>query len=138
LRLGPGELRSGGQNRDSILADAVEAIIAAVYLDGGIQPARELVRSLLGKRLTAPEEGLHRKDAKTRLQEHLQAQGLPLPEYRVEKVEGEQHRQEFTVSCIVGSLKLRLEGRGSSRRKAEQSAAEGLLQRLEHKQKEEG
>ena len=131
LRLGPGELRSGGQNRDSILADAVEAIIAAVYLDGGIQPARELVRSLLGKRLTAPEEGLHRKDAKTRLQEHLQGQGLPLPVYEVVETSGRQHRQQFVVSCRVESLDWQSEGRGSSRRKAEQQAAAAFLAPLE-------
>ena len=130
LRLGPGELRSGGQNRDSILADAIEAIIAAVYLDGGIDRARQLVRHLLGERLTNPGEGLQQKDAKTRLQEHLQAQHLPLPLYAVEQVDGDQHRQRFTVSCQVEPLPVRTEGQGSSRRKAEQRAAEAFLQAL--------
>lgn len=130
LRLGPGELRSGGQNRDSILADAIEAIIAAVYLDGGIEKARTLVGHLLSERLADPTQKLHRKDAKTRLQEHLQAQKLPLPVYQVDQVEGEQHRQEFTVSCQVEPLELRVEGRGSSRRRAEQNAARAMLQTL--------
>lgn len=130
LRLGPGELRSGGQNRDSILADAVEAIIAAVYLDGGIDEARKLVRHLLGERLSKPGKGLQQKDAKTRLQEYLQAQHLPLPQYQVVRVDGDQHRQQFTVSCCVDKLEARSEGRGSSRRKAEQIAAEALLQEI--------
>jgi len=130
LQLGPGELRSGGQNRDSILADAIEAIIAAVYLDGGIEQARALVRHLLGDRLADPGQKLHRKDAKTRLQEYLQAQKLPLPVYQVEQVDGEQHRQEFTVSCQVEPLELRVEGHGSSRRRAEQNAARTMLQTL--------
>lgn len=133
LRLGPGELRSGGQNRDSILADSVEAIIAAVYLDGGIERARKLVRDLLGTRLTEPDKVLKRKDAKTRLQEHLQAQGLPLPQYSVEKVEGDQHLQHFTVSCEVDAMSLRVQGQGRSRRKAEQIAAESLLQKIAEK-----
>jgi ribonuclease-3 len=131
LRLGPGELRSGGQNRDSTLADAVEAIIAAVYLDGGIDAARALVRRLLGRRLSHPDEGLQQKDAKTRLQEHLQARHLPLPQYQVERVEGDPHRQRFTVSCAVERLGVRSEGQGGSRRKAEQQAAETLLQSLQ-------
>ncbi len=130
LRLGPGELRSGGQNRDSILADAIEAIIAAVYLDGGIEKARALVRHLLGDRLADPGKKLHRKDAKTRLQEYLQAQKLPLPTYQVEQVEGEPHRQAFTVGCQVESLELHVEGRGSSRRRAEQNAARAMLEAL--------
>ena len=81
LRLGAGELRSGGQTRDSILADAVEAIIAAVYLDGGIDEARNLVRRLLGDRLADPTPETRRKDPKTRLQEYLQSSGKPLPSY---------------------------------------------------------
>ncbi len=130
LHLGPGELRSGGQNRDSILADAVEAIIAAVYLDGGMEPARELVRHLLGRRLSHPDKGLQQKDAKTRLQEHLQARRLPLPRYQVERIDGDPHRQQFTVRCSVERLGMQAEGRGSSRRKAEQQAAERFLEAL--------
>ena len=130
LYLGQGELRSGGQNRDSILADAVEAIIAAVYLDGGIEPARKLVRDLLGERLNNPAEVLQKKDAKTRLQEYLQAKSLALPSYEVESVSGDQHRQQFVVLCQVESLNKTAQGRGSSRRKAEQNAADSLLQQI--------
>jgi len=132
LHLGQGELRSGGQNRDSILADAVEAIIAAVYLDGGIEPARTLVQHLLGERLADPAKVLQQKDAKTRLQEHLQGQGLPLPVYEVVETMGRQHRQQFVVSCTVDSFDWQTEGRGSSRRKAEQQAAATFLEQLEN------
>lgn len=129
LRLGAGELRSGGQSRDSILADAVEAIIAAVYLDGGIDPARQLVRRLLGERLVNPTPDLRRKDPKTRLQEHLQAQGLALPDYEVVSIEGEQHDQTFRVVCrtVTG---LAVEAEGPSRRKAEQAAARAALAQI--------
>jgi ribonuclease-3 len=130
LRLGPGELRSGGQARDSILADAVEAIIAAVYLDGGIDAARALVRRLLGDRLTEPTSETRRKDPKTRLQEHLQALGRPLPQYEVSCVTGDQHDQTFKVICSTGSGD-ETEGEGPSRRKAEQSAARKMLEQLE-------
>ncbi len=132
LRLGPGELRSGGQNRDSILADAVEALIAAVYLDGGMEAARALVRRLLGKRLEEAHHTLQQKDAKTRLQELLQARHLPLPRYEVEQIEGDQHCQQFTVSCRVDTLDMAREGRGSSRRKAEQRAAEAFLAAIDN------
>ena len=130
IRLGPGELRSGGQARDSILADAVEAIIAAVYLDGGMEEARGLVRRLLGDRLSNPTPETRRKDPKTRLQEYLQSIGKPLPRYDVAGVDGDQHDQIFRVVCstgIVGDT----EGEGSSRRKAEQAAARAMLARLE-------
>ena len=130
LRLGPGELRSGGQTRDSILADAVEALIAAVYLDGGMEPARALVRRLLGDRLTRLTPETRRKDPKTRLQEHLQSMGRPLPRYEVVDVTGDQHDQRFRVTCSTG-LVDDTQGEGSSRRKAEQSAARHMLARLE-------
>jgi len=130
LRLGPGELRSGGQTRDSILADAVEAIIAAVYLDGGMEEARALVRRLLGERLAAPTPETRRKDPKTRLQEHLQSIGRPLPRYEVVDIRGEQHDQTFRVICST-TLAGNAEGEGASRRKAEQAAARKMLERLE-------
>lgn len=130
LKLGPGELRSGGQTRDSILADAVEAIIAAVYLDGGIDEARSLVRRLLGDRLSTPKSEIQRKDAKTRLQEYLQSIGKPLPQYEVVEISGDQHDQTFKVVCSTG-LSEDSEGTGGSRRKAEQSAARAMLERLE-------
>jgi len=131
LHLGQGELRSGGQNRDSILADSVEAIIAAVYLDGGIDPARELVRRLLGERLANPAKALQHKDSKTRLQEHLQGNGQALPVYQVLEVSGDQHRQKFVVECRVEGLDMAASGQGSSRRKAEQQAAAAFLRLLE-------
>jgi ribonuclease-3 len=131
LYLGQGELRSGGQNRDSILADAVEALIAAVYLDGGIDAARALVRRLLGERLHNPAEVLQRKDAKTRLQEYLQGKGMGLPDYQVGDISGDQHRQQFVVECRVAGIDHVSQGRGSSRRKAEQQAAAAYLACLE-------
>ena len=132
LRLGPGELRSGSRNLDSILADAVEAIIAAVYLDGGIEAARTLVRRLLEERVATASMELQKKDAKTRLQEHLQARRLPLPRYEVERIDGDPHRQKFTVSCRVEGLDtLSCLGQGCSRRRAEQAAAAAFLEALE-------
>ncbi|MCB1724064.1 MAG: ribonuclease III [Chromatiaceae bacterium] len=130
LRLGPGELRSGGQTRDSILADAMEAIIAAVYIDGGLDQARELIRRLLGERLAQPSAETERKDPKTRLQEHLQAIGRALPQYEVLEVAGDQHEQTFTVSCAIG-LGPDTQGIGPSRRKAEQAAARAMLAQIE-------
>jgi ribonuclease-3 len=130
LRLGPGELRSGGQCRDSILSDALEAIIASVYLDGGMVPARELIGRLLGDRLSDPAPEIRRKDPKTQLQEQLQAAGRALPRYEVIEVGGEQHAQRFRVSCSAAAG-LVTEGEGPSRRKAEQAAARLMLERLE-------
>lgn len=130
LKLGPGELRSGGQTRDSILADAVEAMIAAVYLDGGIDEARALVRRLLGDRLTDPTPEARRKDPKTRLQEYLQSMGKPLPQYEVVDVCGDPHDQTFRVVCLT-ALAGEAVGEGSSRRKAEQAAAHKMLDILE-------
>jgi ribonuclease-3 len=130
LKLGSGELRSGGQTRDSILADAVEAIIAAVYLDGGMGDARALVRRLLGDRLTKPAPEARKKDPKTRLQELLQARGEPLPRYDVIDVTGDQHDQMFRVVCRTG-LSDDTEGEGASRRRAEQAAARAMLHQLE-------
>ncbi len=130
LRLGPGELRSGGQTRDSILADAVEAIIAAVYLDGGMDAARQLVRRLLGDRLADPTPETRHKDPKTLLQEHLQSQGKPVPRYEVIEISGEPHAQTFRVVCSTGVAED-TEGEGGSRRKAEQAAARAMLNRLE-------
>lgn len=129
LHLGPGELRSGGQTRDSILADAVEAMIAAVYLDGGIDEARALVRRLLGDRLANPTAETQRKDPKTRLQEYLQSLGRPLPTYDVINISGEPHAQHFTVRCMVGRAD-ETQGVGHSRRNAEQAAARAMLDRL--------
>jgi ribonuclease-3 len=127
LILGVGELRSGGQTRDSILSDAVEALIAAVYLDANIDSARALVRRVLKDRIAncSPQEQL--KDAKTRLQELLQAQGKALPVYEVVSVEGNAHAQRFMVKCVVDSLGITQFGEGSGRRRAEQQAARNVL-----------
>ena len=130
VRLGSGELKSGGFRRGSILACAVEALIGAVYLDGGFAEARRLVLDLYKDRLesASPEEEL--KDPKTRLQEFLQSRKLPLPRYELVKVEGESHNQTFHVECSAETLKERVPGHGSSRRKAEQSAAKKMLKIL--------
>lgn len=132
LILGSGELKSGGYRRDSILADAMEAIIGAVYLDAGIDAASALITKLYGDRIEQVTPDAKLKDPKTRLQEYLQSKRLPLPEYEVISTEGEAHNQTFIVSCSVDGLDSATEGVGSSRRKAEQSAAEEALKRLGH------
>ncbi len=130
LLLGPGELRSGGQSRDSILADAMEAIFAAVYLDGGYTAARNFILKLYKKRLDNITTDKQLKDPKTRLQEYLQAQRHNLPIYSVIEVTGEQHDQNFTIKCVIDDLDIQAVASGSSRRKAEQKAADKLLQEL--------
>jgi ribonuclease III len=131
LKLGPGELRSGGFRRRSILADAFEALLGAIYLDGGLEAARGVVERLWRPRVVALRETPPPKDPKTRLQEYLQAQSLGLPAYSVESIGGEPHEQLFAVRCSVGALGVHAEGRGTSRRRAEQQAAERLLDGLE-------
>jgi ribonuclease III len=129
LKLGSGELKSGGFRRDSILADAFEALVAAVYLDGGFEACRTTVRDLFADRVTALPRSS--KDAKTRLQEWLQAQGWPLPQYELVGTEGEDHARIFDVNCVVMEpMAITAAGRGSSRRLAEQDAAELVLSRL--------
>jgi ribonuclease-3 len=131
LRLGPGELRSGGFRRRSILADALEALIGAVYLDGGLEAAREVVGRLLTERVAQLADVADLKDPKTRLQEYLQARGLPLPSYSVEQVRGDAHLQTFDVRCDVAALGLSARGSGLSRRRAEQQAAEEILRQID-------
>lgn len=131
LLLGSGELKTGGFRRQSILADALEAVCGAVYLDGGLAAAEELIERLFGPRIAALPAPDELKDAKTRLQEYLQSRGLTLPRYTVERVEGEAHAQTFHVTCEVPVLRLSAEGRGSSRRRAEQEAAERILSTLD-------
>lgn len=133
LILGTGEMASGGQNRDSILSDAVEAIIAAVYIDGGMERARSLVRSILEQFIDKSEPGEQLKDNKTRLQEYLQAHKIDLPRYEVLSVSGEPHAQSFHVQCEIPSMQARTTATGTSRRKAEQRAANAMLQKLEQK-----
>lgn len=130
LRLGEGELKSGGHRRPSILADAVEAIIGAVQLDGGFAAAQTFVTRLYESRLTAIVPGQQIKDPKTRLQEYLQARRLSLPQYRLMDTSGEAHAQNFRVACEIGALRLKTEGSGQSRRAAEQMAAERALENL--------
>ena len=127
LYLGPGELKSGGFRRDSILADAVEAIIGAIYLDSDTETIRGIILSWYQTRLDSIEPGVSQKDPKTRLQEYLQGRRKPLPTYTVTKIKGEAHNQEFTIECIVAGLDEPVIGKGSSRRKAEQSAADIAL-----------
>ncbi len=131
LQLGAGELKSGGSRRRSILADGFEALCGALFLDGGLEVVTALVTRLLAPRIAALPPLQSLKDAKTRLQEYLQSRSIALPLYSVERVEGEPHAQTFEVGCEVGGLGLRGHGRGSSRRRAEQAAAEQILARLQ-------
>jgi ribonuclease III len=130
VRLSEGETRGGGAQRASILADAVEAIIGAVHLDGGYAPALELVRSLFGEIIQATEADSWTKDAKTELQEWLQARRIAVPVYRINATRGEKHAQTFEVECAVPTLALAERGEGRSRRVAEQEAARRLLEVL--------
>jgi ribonuclease-3 len=137
LRLGSGELRTGGFRRESILADATEALFAAVYLEGGLDEARALIIRLYGTQLASLRLEAGLKDAKTRLQELLQGRGEPLPEYVLESAEGDPHEQVFSVRCQArlagGELVMEAKGSGSSRRRAEQQAAEAVLDKLERR-----
>lgn len=130
LRLGPGELKSGGFRRDSILADTVEAIIGGIFLDSNIDKVQEVILIWYHARLEAICPGDKQKDPKTRLQEFLQGRHLSLPTYLVTQVKGEAHEQEFTIQCQISSLTDSVIGIGTSRRKAEQSAAEEALKIL--------
>lgn len=131
LRLGPGELKSGGFRRESILADTVEALIGGIFLDSDIENIERLILKWYQSRLDEISPGDKQKDPKTRLQEFLQGRHLPLPTYLVVQVRGEAHDQEFTIHCHVSGLTEPVTGNGSSRRKAEQSAAEQALKALE-------
>lgn len=127
LILGSGELKSGGHKRSSTLEDAVEAIIGAIYLDSDLEQAKQLVLNWYQSRLDAIQPGLAQKDSKTRLQEYLQSRKKPLPIYHVEQITGKEHNQSFTVSCKVEDISQVALGKGSSRRKAEQDAANKVL-----------
>jgi len=134
IRLGEGELRSGGQRRPSILADALEALIGAVFLDAGYQQAESLVTRLFEKVEITPTMSAATKDPKTQLQEWLQARRHQLPIYRVVGTLGAAHQQTFDVECEVPELGLSERGIGGSRRAGEQAAAQAMLQVLaEHK-----
>ncbi len=133
LLLGPGELKSGGFRRDSILAGALEAIIGAVYLEGGFEAASHMVSAIFQSELESVSVDGLSKDPKTLLQEYLQARHLPLPEYRVTAVEGRDHDQRFRVECQVAGIDGPMAGEGSSRRKAEQDAASKALALLQRR-----
>lgn len=130
LRLGEGELKSGGYRRPSILADALEAVFGAVYLDAGFDTAQRVIAGLYAEQLDEIKPGVARKDAKTALQEFLQGRKMALPTYTTVGTHGEAHAQEFEVECFVEAFGMRTKGRGSSRRTAEQQAAEAALERL--------
>ena len=130
LRLSDGEARGGGAQRASILADALEAIIGATFLDGGFASARALVQRLFGDVINTTEIGGWAKDAKTELQEWLQARRLPVPGYRISATRGQAHAQTFEVECEVPALSLKHLGEGRSRRLAEQEAARRMLDAL--------
>ena len=130
LRLGDGEKRSGGHKRPSILADALEALIGAVYLDAGFDPAAALVRRLYGAIELNAQMSAMGKDAKTELQEWLQARKMKLPVYRVVATLGEAHKQTFDVECTVSETGHTERGIGASRRAGEQASAAAMLQHL--------
>jgi len=131
LKLGEGELKSGGWRRPSILADALEALVGAVYLDGGYAEAEAMVIALFADKLATIDPNVIDKDPKSLLQEHLQGQKLAVPEYKVTQLAGEAHAQLFMVECYIEKLNIRTAGEGTSRRIAEQQAANYALIALE-------
>lgn len=132
LLMGAGELNNGGQHRSSTLADTLEAVLAAVYLDAGVDKAVALVERLFDGPIAALSLDAVNKDPKTHLQELMQAQSRPLPQYQVVEVSGEQHNQLFQVACLLEDGLQRVMGQGSSRRRAEQAAAAAMLERFVH------
>lgn len=132
LMLGPGERRSGGHHRDSILSDAVEALLGAVCLDSGFDACKGCILALFENKLAALPQVTFLKDAKTRLQEYLQSRQKSLPEYAVASVSGEAHAQFFEVTCLISDVDVpATSGQGGSRRQAEQQAAERMLAQLD-------
>jgi ribonuclease-3 len=130
IQVGEGERRGGGGERPSILADALEAVFGAVFLDGGYDAATEVIERVYGPALAAADPDVLGKDPKTRLQEWLQGRKLPVPDYAVTAVTGEAHAQTFAVSCRIPALAVETHGSGSSRRSAEQAAAGAAYARL--------
>ena len=130
LHLGDGEARGGGAQRASILADALEALIGATFVDGGFDAARAVVSGLFGEVIQTTDVASWSKDAKTELQEWLQARRLPVPTYRISATRGQAHAQTFEVECVVPALSLTECGEGRSRRVAEQEAARRMLDAL--------
>jgi len=133
LLLGPGEIRSGGNSRHSILSCSMEAIIGAVYLDGGFEETYHCIQLWYKALLRSLSSAASHKDSKTLLQEYLQGQRLPLPIYTVVSIEGESHQQQFTISCHVEGVSEDTIGKGTSRRRAEQNAALAMLRVVKKK-----
>ena len=132
LVLGSGEKKTGGHRRASILADALEAVFGAIYLDSGFAAARRVIHTAFGDRISELPDAGELRDPKSRLQEYLQGQQLPLPVYRMENVSGKAHRQFFEVSCSITEPEIRTGGTGSTRRDAEQEAAAAMLATIEN------
>ncbi len=130
LKLGEGELKSAGWRRPSILADALEAIVGAVYLDGGFVAAEVVVLKLFAQKLSTIDPKAIDKDAKSQLQEYLQSKKIELPDYMVVSVEGEAHAQSFKVECVINKLNITTLGEGTSRRNAEQQAAQLAMEKI--------
>jgi ribonuclease III len=138
LQLGPGEMKSGGHRRDSILADALEALVAATYFESGWEACRSEVRSWFEPILAGLRSDDFGKDAKTRLQEWLQARAIGLPEYQLVDATGPEHARDFVVRCMVPALSRQTEARGGSRKLAETRAAESMITQLEAEQRRSG
>jgi len=132
LILGPGEKKAGGHRRGSILADALEALFGAVYLDAGYEAAAKVICTAFGDRLDNLPDPAELRDPKTRLQEHLQSMQLGLPIYEITDIRGKAHKQSFTVSCTAAKPERTAVGTGGSRRDAEQDAASKMLDVLDH------
>jgi ribonuclease-3 len=130
LILGPGEKKSGGHRRSSILADALEAIFGAVYLDSGLPGVRQVIHTAYGDRMHELPEAADLRDPKSRLQEFLQSRNLALPDYEIQKTSGKAHMQTFEVACSIPELDALTTGTGSSRREAEQEAALAMLENI--------
>ncbi|MDO8960948.1 MAG: ribonuclease III [Methylophilus sp.] len=130
LKLGEGELKSAGWRRPSILADALEAIVGAVYLDGGFVAAEAVVLKLFAEKLSTIDPKSIDKDAKSQLQEYLQSKKIELPDYVVVSIEGEAHAQSFKVECVINKLNIKTLGEGTSRRNAEQQAAQLAMEKI--------
>jgi ribonuclease-3 len=130
LRMGEGEWKSGGFRRPSTLADALEAIFGAIYLSAGFDETRRVIEKLYQPLLAEVDPKVSGKDAKTELQELLQARKLPLPQYKLLATRGEAHAQEFEVECLIPALSIETTGNGSSRRHAEQAAAESAIRQI--------
>lgn len=131
LILGSGELKTGGHRRASILADALEALFGAVYLDAGFEASRSVIEKAFGERFHDLPDPKELRDPKTRLQEWLQARQLSLPDYSLVDVSGQAHEQTFEVKCSIGGLDTTTRGSGSSRRQAEQKSARAMLEALQ-------